>query len=149
MVRDRIPTRFRLYLADVGKVKAWGFPEKPRLAKNVFDYQASALAAEAAPFDVYMVDGRYRVACALLSLMHASARGGDPERIRVLFHDYDRKAYWVVEQVADLVEGSFNVSERNMSQAFKTGKLAVLKRRPGVSDETILLLWNQFKWAAI
>jgi hypothetical protein len=57
------------------------------LSKQVMDYQVGPLAAELEPFDVYMVDGRWRLACALLSFLHASARGANPKDTIVLIHD--------------------------------------------------------------
>ena len=48
-----------------------------KLQKIHFNYQIASLIVERQPFDMYLVDGRYRVACACLSLLHAMSRGGD------------------------------------------------------------------------
>ncbi len=58
-----------------------------------------------------MVDGRWRAACALLSFLHASARGADHANTTVLNNDYHnssadeplRAVYRKVQQVAGMV----------------------------------------------
>jgi len=102
---------FRYYFSDIGETKYWGFPTKPELAKNEYDYQVSALMAEKQAFDVYLVDGRYRVACACLSFLHAiKHRGVDlASQVRVGIHDNDQnekdgtynRHYEIFQEVAD------------------------------------------------
>eukprot|EP00287_Rhodomonas_sp_CCMP768_P010016 CAMPEP_0196731688 /NCGR_PEP_ID=MMETSP1091-20130531/11305_1 /TAXON_ID=302021 /ORGANISM="Rhodomonas sp., Strain CCMP768" /LENGTH=356 /DNA_ID=CAMNT_0042074839 /DNA_START=76 /DNA_END=1146 /DNA_ORIENTATION=+ len=146
MVRERVPGRFRLYLGDIGHTAAWGHPKLPKLAKNIFDYQAAALSAEPEAFDVYMVDGRFRAACALMALLHASARGGDPAKVRVLIHDYRtrRDKYKIVEKAAFIADSSWNLKASGRPGG-KQGELVVLQRREDVSDSFILHLWHMTK----
>jgi hypothetical protein len=70
------PNYFRFYFADIGPTKEWGYPVYSKLLKNKFNYQISSLLSEISnkPFDVYMIDGRYRLPCILISLLHASSR---------------------------------------------------------------------------
>lgn len=92
MVRDRTPSRFRFYFADVGPVELWGYPKgKQQTLKMAFDYQIAPLFMEREPFDVYMVDGRWRVACVMASFLHAIHTGGDLNKTRVLLHDYTER----------------------------------------------------------
>ena len=52
------------------------YPKNGTLSKNKFNYQVSSLLSEKKrTFDVYMIDGRYRVACVLISLLHAASSG--------------------------------------------------------------------------
>ena len=136
--RDQSPDHFRFFLGDVGPTGAWGQPSKPRLPKSVVNYQVAPLLAEEKPFELYMVDGRWRLPCALVAFLHASAKGTTPsERSpKVLIHDYsrhesiDRKIYRRIEEVAELVTHS-------------GGMLAVFQRKMDVTDEDILRLWNE------
>ena len=67
--------------------------------------------AEKQAFDVYLVDGRYRVACACLSFLHAiKHRGVDlASQVRVGIHDNDQnekdgtynRHYEIFQEVAD------------------------------------------------
>jgi protein O-GlcNAc transferase len=84
--RKTVATHFRFYFADIGETLRWGFP-KEKLPKNVLDYQVIPLISEPQPFDVYMVDGRWRLPCLLLSFLHAHARIADPSQTTVLLRD--------------------------------------------------------------
>ena len=146
--RDRSPDRFRFYLGDVGPTKEWGRPQRPRLPKAFVNYQIAPLLAEERPFELYMVDGRMRLPCALVAFLHASSRGATAaERSpKVLIHDYYhevhsrgcadcrpffwQKHYHRIEEVANLVSHS-------------GGMLALFQRKVDASDEDILRLWNE------
>ena len=74
--RTLAPDYFRFYFADIGPTQDWGHPTNKKLRKNKFNYQVSSLLSEKnKPFDVYMIDGRYRLPCVLISLLHAASSG--------------------------------------------------------------------------
>lgn len=140
MARDKVSNDFRFYLADIGPTKAWGYPSKEnaRATKNILDYQLAPLIVEPEPFDVYMVDGRYRLPCALASFLHASARGGHPNQTTVLVHDCGtsgqqggRTQYKRADHLLDL--------ETHSGQL-----LCVYKRKPTTTDEQLAQLWHQY-----
>jgi hypothetical protein len=137
--RLSVATHFRFYFADIGETKPWGFPRE-KLPKNVLDYQVIPLISEAQPFDVYMVDGRWRLACLLLSFLHAHARGADPSHTTVLLHDcieqhltpkYARRNYRKADDLLDLVKHSGD-------------KLCAYRRKPATTDEELYNLWLEF-----
>jgi len=87
---------FRFYFSDIGNTVMSGYPElKPEKNPNhtrwtnkyECNYQVTALMAEREAFDVYIVDGRYRVACACLSFLHAIKHGANLTKVRVGIHD--------------------------------------------------------------
>jgi hypothetical protein len=89
--------------------------------------------AEQCPFDVYMVDGRFRVACALMALMHASHHGHDAT---ILVHDFTsrldvHKSYKELLRVCDQVD-------------FSGGKLVALKRKGDVTDKMLHEMYLEF-----
>ena len=130
-IRESIPHRehFRFYFADIGKTKKWGYPESS-LTKNVYDYQIVPLEAEKEAFDVYLVDGRYRVACLCLSLLHAMKHGADMEHVKVGIHDAYRREYQVVKQIGDLI--------------LETKNLRIFQLKNGVVEDDIVQLWQQY-----
>ena len=82
-------------------------------------------------FDVYLVDGRYRVACACSAFLHAAKYGA--ANAIILMHDYaEREHYHVVEQFADIIESS------------PSGKLVALKRKAMSSDDSIVQVWEKY-----
>lgn len=126
------PSHFRLSFADIGKTHNWGRPIK-ELKKNQYDYVIAPLVLEQCPFDVYMVDGRFRVACALLALLHSS-RGG--HETTILMHDFESKheahaSYKEMLRVCDKVE-------------FSGSKLVALKRKSDVTDDMLHKMYLEF-----
>mmetsp|Transcript_23669 Transcript_23669/g.42544 ORF Transcript_23669/g.42544 Transcript_23669/m.42544 type:complete len:229 (+) Transcript_23669:475-1161(+) len=138
--RDGSPDRFRFAFADVGALgPLYGQPKNESLAKIPYDYQSGPLNNERGAFDLYLVDGRYRVATACASFLHAMSRGGDMEEVRVLFHDWNRGnpgnwnwEYWAMEDIADVVRES--------------ELLAVLKLKSNARESDIVKLWEKYMW---
>lgn len=123
---------FRFNFADVGMTGAWGYPTNLALQKIQYNYQIAPLVLEDESFDVYLVDGRYRVACACVSFLHAIKTGGNMELVRVGVHDNDQngvRKYDVLTKVADVV--------------VKNKKLWVYKLKNNTSEEDIYNLWEQ------
>jgi hypothetical protein len=97
---------FRFYFVDIGPTRKWGYPKQIksnvlhkhlRRKVNAFDYQFTSLRVEQEPFDFYMVDGRYRVACALLSFLHGMQHGGDMDHVQVALHDRSYKGRGIIQ----------------------------------------------------
>lgn len=129
--RKTSPSHFKFYFADVGLTGHWGMPLKVA-SKQAMQYQLSALQSEKLPFDVYLVDGRYRVASACAALLHASKYG--KTNVTVLMHDYHaRPEYYVVQDFADIIERS------------PSGSLVLFKRKTDTTDEDIFANWVKYK----
>ncbi|CAB9520196.1 expressed unknown protein [Seminavis robusta] len=82
---DDVHDHFRFYFADIGETRAWGYPSKPWLPKNILHYELLPLIMEPIPFQVYLVDGRWRLACMLLCFLHASAMTNN-NNLQQVFH---------------------------------------------------------------
>lgn len=131
-VRKRVPDRFRFYFADVGETKEWGWPVK-NMAKNVFQYQLSALAAEPKAFDIYFVDGRWRMACACASFLHMFARGKKYDAL-VVIHDWStRPQYHRMLEIAEKVDTS----------EFSATKVAVLRLKKSITEDDVYRFWKR------
>ena len=88
---------------------------------------------EQQPFDFYLVDGRYRVACAVMSFLHAMKYGADMRKVRVGVHDNDkvRREYGVMRRVADA--------------RIKRLKLWVYELKGNVTGEDLYRLYHEVK----
>ena len=145
--REKVAPHFRFYLGDIGPTGDWGFPKAAKLDKAVLDYQLAPLVVEPQPFDVYMVDGRWRVPCLIASFLHASARGATvttendantQPKTTVLLHDCEppstiergRKEYKLADHLLNLVAHSGN-------------KLCVYQRKSTTTDQQLQELWHQ------
>jgi hypothetical protein len=82
---------FRFYFADIGPTVAWGNAPNPSLPKIAYNYQVATLSLQLQPFDVYLVDGRFRVSCVCLSFLHALKYRADMDHVRVAVHDFPRR----------------------------------------------------------
>jgi hypothetical protein len=141
--RQKVDERFRFYLADIGETSEWGRPSHPNATKAVWDYQLAPLLSEPEPFDVYLVDGRYRLPCLLVSFLHASrnrptvaisARADDPgdSGAIVLMHDCrNRSHYHRADDLLDLVETSTD------------GRLCAYQRKPNTTDRDLSDRWHR------
>ena len=115
--------------------------QRQQLNGVVYDRAALQVEHEHSPFDVYLVDGRFRVACACRALLHGR------EDSLVLIHDFPhededspewkrnldaQRGYSAVLAVADIVE--------------QVRSLVVLRKKPSVHDDAIQELWETFQF---
>lgn len=91
-------TRAELIHVDIGPTGKWGYPTSRANWKDYATYPVRAWAycsSRGLSPDVVLVDGRFRVACFLATLLHAAAGTA------VIFDDYlDRPHYHGVERFA-------------------------------------------------
>lgn len=131
---DRRNDHFRFYFADIGEVKEYGHPKNEKLRKIPYNYQSAPLNNELDAFDFYLVDGRYRVACACASFLHAMTRGGDMKRVRVGIHDF-----FVRPQYGNAILNVGEIVDR-------ANQLAVLKLKSNVTEEDVYKIWERHIW---
>jgi hypothetical protein len=120
-------TRPDLILADIGPTREWGYPvgsEDPDswciYYTDVWKVRSSRNA------DLFLIDGRFRVACFLETLRRCMRDSV------ILFHDFtSRPDYHVVHEVA--------------REVAKAGDLSLFLRRPGTNDTTVGLLLDAYK----
>ena len=143
MARNKVSDHFRFYLADIGSTRAWGYPNK-KLSKQLINYQLAPLMLELRPFDVYMVDGRFRFPCVLASFLHASARGGDPSKTKVLLHDCGRTQE--TTPLGKVKRHNYHAADHLLDLVDHSGVyLCVFMRKPNTTDEQLLDLWQEKK----
>jgi hypothetical protein len=126
--------RLTLWRADIGPTKDYGYPATPwwRLYQSAHRdkwpsyYESIWTQAGAAEADLFLVDGRFRIASGLAVAAHCR------DKARVLVHDFsDRPEYQVLLKVYDKVK--------------QVRGMAVFKRKPGVSAEQIAGLMQDFR----
>ena len=115
--------RYKFTHVDIGQVGAWGTPTGPKILKWL-DY-SNKVNDESKSFDVYLVDGRFRVACACMALLH----GRDDSY--VMIHDFERDYYQEILHVAEKMH--------------QVGKLVKIKKKHNV-EEQINNMWEKNKY---
>lgn len=126
-----------LYHVDIGPVGDWGHPVD---ATHWFKFHEYPLRIWYEPEfkapDVILIDGRFRVACFLISLLHVT------KPTLVLFDDYaDRDRYHVVEEFAPLERkvgrmAVFNIAPRNFTKAESLRMITIIFRSCSLNQLT-------------
>ena len=110
----RASGRLTLVHADIGPVGDWGVPKDESKLKNWKNYYTKPWVSSDKSFDFVLIDGRFRVMCALMAAVYAS------NNTIVAIHDYMvRKHYFVVEKYFDTID--------------RADTLVVLKKRPSIN----------------
>jgi hypothetical protein len=82
--------RLALHVIDLGETKRWGKPKGSARWRSWPDYSGGVFATKRR-HDTILVDGRFRVACALNAVLHA------PDDCTILIHDFwNRPRYHVL-----------------------------------------------------
>jgi hypothetical protein len=141
--REKVSDHFRFYFADIGPTVAWGYPESKDLSKSILNYQLMPLIVEPRPFDVYMVDGRWRLPCMIVSFLHASARGADHSKTTVLIHDCFVKELWKAKSIPEhRIRTVYRSADHLLDLVDHSGQyLCVYKRKPETTDAQLLDFW--------
>lgn len=99
---------------DIGPVGDWGVPRGETRIKHWKDYFSAPWISLDIPFDLVLIDGRFRIMCALMAAAYAS------DETRIAIHDYGvRKHYFVIEKYFDTIETA--------------DTLVILKRRKNIN----------------
>lgn len=118
--------RLLLHLIDIGETKEWGYPKDtqkqhlwPNYSLSVFNFDTD--------YDLILIDGRFRVACALASILCA------PQNVIIAFHDFwNRPHYQIVLQYLNVVE--------------KVDDLAILSKKENIDMQEVQLLLYQYQY---
>lgn len=90
------------HYADIGKTGAWGVPVGGDAEKKYPGYSSSVFEHEFVEnndFDVVFIDGRFRVACLLQTILNV------PAGTKIFIHDFcTRTKYHIVLKYLDVVE---------------------------------------------
>jgi hypothetical protein len=114
--------RLKIYHVNIGQTKEWGFPLSEEKSATFPDYSSGVFKKlKSRKIDLVLIDGRFRVACALQTILNCSKN----QEFTILIHDfYTRPQYHTllkyiteIEKTADL--GVFVIKrDINLQQVF-------------------------------
>jgi hypothetical protein len=143
---------FRFYYGDIGETVLWGKPagyDRPNFilpTKAVLDYCVAPLVVEPRPFDVYMVDGRFRMPLVILSFLHAAARGGDITQTTVLLHDHDGPiANKDTRKIPDFRDYYYQGSDLLDLHRHSGGRLSAFRRKPSTTNAQLYDIYKSIR----
>lgn len=110
---------FTPFHADIGPTRAGGYPADAGRARDWPRYHIDVWRKLAGSPDAVLLDGRFRVACLLQSIIHCK-----PDCIFLFHHFVDRPAYQVVTRHVDVLA--------------RVDTLAVLRTKPQVDGKAVL-----------
>lgn len=132
IIRKNNNERLEILYVDIGKTKAWGYPVSEK-DKNKFENFSREIFQnrDNSKYDLILIDGRFRVACTLQSIINCY----ENENLFLLIHDYSlRENYKIVENFLDIVEYE------------KT--LFVFKVKPNIDLNILEELYDKYKYIA-
>lgn len=102
IIRRNLNNRLKIYLFNIGPTRSWRYPINndnselfPAFSSKVFELE------DPKKIDVVLVDGRFRVACVLQTIIHCYQNNN----LRILIHDYpSREGYKIVEEFLDVID---------------------------------------------
>lgn len=101
-IRRSERTRLRIFPVEIGPVGNWGYPTSDEF-KNRFESYSSGVFRSIHPelVDLALIDGRFRVACALKVILECHAN----QRIEIMVHDFwERSHYHLLLKYLDVVK---------------------------------------------
>lgn len=113
-----------LYI-DIGSIKDWGYPTDETNKASWINYTTQVwFNKEASGCDLYLIDGRFRVASFLQVVLHCE------ENSIVLFHDFSsRSQYHVVKEIAKEIAIAEDLSAFQISRRqFRTRAIEILSK---------------------
>lgn len=119
--------RLKFILVDIGVTTHWGYPVNTTCINQWAMYHSCAFQTDA-PYDLILVDGRFRVACILHACLSCT------EGAQILIHDFfNRPVYWVVRPFLKLEE---QVDTMGLFSIKKTGNRDLLKEYISIYEHT-------------
>ncbi len=118
--------RLKFINIDIGPTGRWGIPTDLNNKDKFYQYSSYIFENSRNNFDTVFIDGRFRVACVLRSIMSCS------DNVVILIHDYpDREHYHIIETYMDIVE--------------KAEKLYVFKKKTNIDYTELNKLYEKYK----
>lgn len=129
-LKDKLGDKCQVESVDIGPTKEWGLPVSGEFQHHFSKY-SQAIHCHKQPFDLILVDGRFRVACTIASVIHITEHMHNQEMARIFIHDFwNRPQYHVVLEFLEVVE--------------QVDTAGVFKVRQGVDREKLDALWAKF-----
>lgn len=126
LVRGKLPRRGEIVRVDLGPTGRWGRPDTFDQADQFMTYISAPFAGGYSP-DLVLIDGRFRVACFLYSVLH-SAPG-----TKIVFDDYVTRPFY---HIAETVVPADKIGPRQ----------AIFTRPEKIDDSRVRFLLDKFEY---
>lgn len=101
-LQEKLGQQCQITVADIGPTGDWGYPLTQQTDK--FPAYSQAILAHQQPFDLILIDGRFRVACTMAAIQHIAKHQTQDSTI-IFIHDFwNRPQYHCVLEFLEVVE---------------------------------------------
>jgi hypothetical protein len=129
-LKSKLGKHCQVEAVDIGPTGEWGYPLSQEYSDKFPDY-SRAIHRHQTPFDLILVDGRFRVACVISAIQHVLDHQKDPQKARFFIHDFwNRPQYHVVLDFLDIVE--------------RVDNAGLFKIKEGVDCMALESLWQEY-----
>ena len=127
-IRESEKNRLRIHIVDIGQTGEGGVPVQMERKHSFPDYSSSVFSQINPEYiDTVLVDGRFRVACILQTILHCS------QDVVILVHDFKNRFYYhAILNFLDEIEF--------------TETLAVFKIKPDINYDKVRECYEYFKY---
>ena len=118
--------RLEFHVIDVGETSKWGYPIDES-KKHLWPNYSLGVFSRPSNHDLVLVDGRFRVACTLSSILST------PDDCRILLHDFwDRPQYHIVSKYLETID--------------RIDTMGLFRKRPGVDARKLRSLLGKYQY---
>lgn len=101
-LQDKLGDKCQVAVVDIGPTGDWGYPLTQQTDK--FPAYSQAILKHKQPFDLILIDGRFRVACTMAAIQHI-AKHHAYENSVIFIHDFwNRPHYHAVLEFLEVIE---------------------------------------------
>ncbi|GGB45081.1 hypothetical protein GCM10011502_17970 [Oceanisphaera marina] len=114
-LQEKLGQQCQVAVADIGPTGDWGYPLQMEQSDK-FPRYSQAILEHQQPFDLILIDGRFRVACTMAAIQHIAKHHTQDSAI-IFIHDFwNRPHYHAVLEFLDVIKqvesaGVFKVKE--------------------------------------
>jgi hypothetical protein len=129
-VKFQLLRRLSIHYSNIGPTRKWGNPKTMKY-RNRFPAYSAGVFKKINPqkIDLVLIDGRFRVACVLQTIINCSGNKG----LRIMIHDfYNRPQYHIVLKYLTEIE--------------KAGNLGVFAIQPHISPRDVISDYKSYQF---
>ncbi|MEQ1857388.1 MAG: hypothetical protein ABL963_13085 [Longimicrobiales bacterium] len=122
----QVAGRLTFHVVDIGATSKWGYPVDDS-KKRQWPTYSQGVFSRPSDHDLVLVDGRFRVACALSSILNT------PDDCRILIHDFRARP-------------QYHVVTRFLERREQVDSLVLFAKKRGVSSERVRSLLRRYQY---
>lgn len=130
-IRRMEKKRLKLFHVNIGRTRKWGFPEDNSNSHLFPEYSAGIFKNTDLTADTVLIDGRFRVACTLKTVLEY----GENKNLRLIIHDFwNRPDYHIVLKYLTEIESA--------------DTMCVLRVKDNVDMDAVAAEYDNYKFIA-